>query len=404
MTEQAASSMAGNGQSYTSNSSNNSDTNFSAGIPVQNLWLLMLYSSDFRYLANDYAGSESVDEDVANLVADVLCNQVEERLKRNLTYGYKHSTRELNRVRGRINTLETYSKQLLHKGKVSCTFEELSVDTPRNRYICAALNKITRLVSKKALKLKCHKLYQTMLQQGVSPLLSVNYQPKSDRFSRHETADRNVLVTAELAFNLALINESNGKSLYPSPDKQEHWVRALFEKAAGGFYKLKLDKDWQVKAGKKLSWQIDGATSQIETLMPSMKLDILLENQALDKRIIIDTKYTAITTARQHGGESFKSGYIYQLYTYLRSQEDSSDPLSINSTGMLLHPSVGVQYNEQVSIQGHDIRFCTVDLKKSPESIKEQLLSLITHEANSINLLTGNGLTGTLNATRNCRL
>ena len=35
-------------------------------------------------------------------------------------------------------------------------------------------------------------------------------------------------------FNLALINETNGNNLYPSPDKQEHWVRALFEKAVAG--------------------------------------------------------------------------------------------------------------------------------------------------------------------------
>jgi len=351
--------------------------NYSAEIPVQNLWLLMLYASEFRYLANEYAGSESVDEDVANLVADVLCNQVEERLKRNLTYGYKNSTRELNRVRGRINILETYSKQLLQKGKVSCTFEELSIDTPRNRYICAALNKISRLVTKKSLKLRCHKLNQAMIQLGVSPLLSVNYQPKNDRFGRHETGDRKVLVTAELAFSLALINESNGNGLYPSPDKQKHWVRKLFEKAVAGFYSLKLDRNWKVKPGKKLNWQIDSATNQIEALMPSMKLDILLENQSIEKRIIIDTKYTAITTQRQYGGESFKSNYIYQLYTYLRSQEIESDPLSLHSTGMLLHPSVGMGYDEVVSIQGHDLRFCTVDLTLSPTEISQQLLYLI---------------------------
>ena len=353
------------------------EKNFSAGIPVQNLWLLMLYASEFRYLANEYAGTESVDEDVANLVADVLCNQVEERLKRNLTYGYKHSTRELNRVRGRINTLETYSKQLLQKGKVSCTFEELSIDTPRNRYICAALHKISRLVSKKMLKLRCHKLNQVMIQLGVSPLFSVNYQPKNDRFSRHETGDQKVLGTAELAFNLALINESDGSGLYPSPDKQEHWVRILFEKAVAGFYDLKLGKDWKVKHGRKLNWQIESATPLISELMPSMKLDILLENQMLSKRIIIDTKYTSITSERQFGGESFKSNYIYQLYTYLRSQEHPSDHLSLSSTGMLLHPSVGVSYDEVASIQGHELRFCTVDLTQSAASIEKELLSLI---------------------------
>ena len=38
------------------------EQNYSAGIPVQNLWLLMLYASECRYLASDYAGTESIDE------------------------------------------------------------------------------------------------------------------------------------------------------------------------------------------------------------------------------------------------------------------------------------------------------------------------------------------------------
>ena len=42
---------------------------------------------------------------------------------------------------------------------------------------------------------------------------------------------------------------------------------------------------------------------------------------------------------------------------------------------MLLHPSVGVIYDEVVSIQGHDLRFCTVDLTVEPEAINEQLLN-----------------------------
>lgn len=352
--------------------------NLSAGIPVNNLWLLMLYASEFRYLVDEYGGTESIDEDVASLVADVLCTQVEARLKRNLTYGYKHSTRELNRVRGRINVLQSYSQQLLQKGKVSCTFEELSIDTPRNRYICAALKRIANLINKKPLKLRCHKLAQSMFELGVSSLYDVCYNPKNERFGRHELDDKKVLTTAELAFNLALINESSSNSLYVSPDKQAEWVRKLFEKAVSGFYDLKLDKSWKVKPGKRLSWQIDNASEQIERLMPSMQLDITLENKSLEQRIVIDTKYTSITTKRFHGGESFKSGYIYQLYTYLRSQEVKSDPLSLKSTGMLLHPSVGVSYNEYAKIQGHEFRFCTVDLSTKPDEINQQLLSLIT--------------------------
>lgn len=352
-------------------------SNISAGIPVKNLWLLMLYASEFKYYAQQYSGTESIDEDVGNLVADVLCNQVEERLKRNLTYGYKRSSRELNRVRGKINALETFSKQLLLKGKVSCTFDELSIDTPRNQYICAALNKLTRVVSKKKIRLKCQKLHKDMLQLGVSFTSSSSYHPKNDRLGRHEFEDKKVLVTAELAFNLALINESVGDRLYPSPDKQKYWVRKLFEKAIAGFYRVKLEKEWIVKPGKKIKWPTKDESPLISSLMPTMEYDIFLQNTSLSERIIIDTKYTSITTTNQYGQERFKRDYIFQIYSYLRSQEIDSDPLSMASMGMLLHPSVGVEFDERVTIQGHVIRFCTIDLCQSPNVINERLLSLL---------------------------
>ena len=61
--------------------------NVSAGIPVQNIWLLMLYASDVRFLANEFSDSENIDENVADLVANILCQLMAQRLKQNLTYG-----------------------------------------------------------------------------------------------------------------------------------------------------------------------------------------------------------------------------------------------------------------------------------------------------------------------------
>ncbi|MCL1078701.1 5-methylcytosine-specific restriction endonuclease system specificity protein McrC [Parashewanella spongiae] len=350
---------------------------YSAGIPVRNLWLLMLYASDFKYLASEYCGSESIDENVADLVADILCSQVETRLKRNLTFGYRRTSGELTRIRGKINSLETFSNQLLLKGKVSCNYEELSIDTPRNRYICAALEKISSLVTKKSIKSHCVKLRRQMVHLGVSHLYSIDYSPKNDRFGRHEKSDKQTLIAAELAFNLALINESSGNKEYPRPDKQEHWVRDLFEKAISGFYKMKLSGHWKLKPKKKIQWQAEDKSSNIDKFLPTMEVDIFLESKYLQKRIFIDTKFTGITRKNRFQQDRFKRDYIFQLYSYLRSQESDNDQFSLNSTGMLLHPSIGVNFNEQVTIQGHIIRFCTVDLTLSSSEIHKQLLALI---------------------------
>lgn len=108
-----------------------------------------------------------------------------------------------------------------------------------------------------------------------------------------------------------------------------------------------------------------------------MEIDIQLDNATLGKRIVIDTKFTTITKKNHYGKERFKREYIFQLYSYLRSQEVVDDNIAMSSDGILLHPSIGVEFNEKVKIQGHYMRFCTVDLTLSPAEISQQLLGLI---------------------------
>jgi 5-methylcytosine-specific restriction enzyme subunit McrC len=59
-----------------------------------------------------------------------------------------------------------------------------------------------------------------------------------------------------------------------------------------------------------------------------------------------------------------KSGYVCQIYSCLRSQERGDDPLSLNAEGLMLHPAIDAGFDETVRIQGHDIRFVTIDLAK----------------------------------------
>ena len=108
-----------------------------------------------------------------------------------------------------------------------------------------------------------------------------------------------------------------------------------------------------------------------------MRTDIILDNKDTGQRIVIDTKFNSIVTKGWHRDETLRSGYIYQMYAYLRSQEGNGDTLSDNASGLLLHPSVGDMINESVVIQNHEIRFATVDLSASAKEIRERLLHVL---------------------------
>ncbi|MGN5085320.1 5-methylcytosine-specific restriction endonuclease system specificity protein McrC [Aeromonas veronii] len=351
-------------------------------IPIRNLWLLMFYASDlYRHLGSSKVEVEDSPEDIADLIAEILCYQVEKRMMRNLSFGYESKVAVISRVRGRIDILTTERQRLLDKGKVSCQFDEFTVDTPRNRYIRAALEALTKLNIKLVLSRRCRALILSLERQGVSRIKPLHYNVKSERFGRHDIDDQKMVAAADLIFTLALPTELEGSHHLVSPDTKKEWLRTLFEKSIAGFYAVNLDrKEWRVFSGKQLDWQIIEKSSGIDEILPGMQTDIIIDKLSFNKRckrLVIDTKFNSITSKGRYREEILRSGYLYQMYTYLRSQEDERVDDSMKSIGMLLHPAIDQEVTEMVNIQNHPIWFCTVNLGGSATSIRKRLLGMI---------------------------
>ena len=107
-----------------------------------------------------------------------------------------------------------------------------------------------------------------------------------------------------------------------------------------------------------------------------MQTDIILEHRQQRRRIVIDTKFSRIFIGGYYRAESLRSANLYQIYAYLRSQENPADLLSIHSTGILLHPAIDADVDESAVIQNHRIRFATVNLAAAAPQIRCRLLSL----------------------------
>ena len=348
-------------------------------IPVRNLWLLMLYASAFyRHLDKGKIAFEDNPDDIPDLIAEILARAVERRLLRSLSVGYQTRKAVLGRLRGRIDLLSTERHQLLSRGKVACRFDDLTVNTPRNRFVRAALDAIAGIVSRPELAHRCRVNAGGLKKLGVTGEKPSRNEISVDRLGCHDGEDKLMVAAAHLAFDLALPTEIAGEKSFVSPDREITWLRRLYEKAVAGFYDVVLSPDgWYVTAGKTIGWLIDDKTSGIDKILPSMRTDIVLDHNGLAKRIVIDTKFTSILTRGWYREESLRSGYIYQIYAYLRSQEGNKDPLSYHASGLLLHPSVDRMVNETVKIQGHAIRFATINLGADAQDIRNQLLRVV---------------------------
>ena len=348
---------------------------FVGRIPVRNLWLLMLYASDlFESVGAGHVGLEESPDKLPDLVAEILASLVAERLRRRLTPGYRPQHAVLNRVRGRIDVLATEERQLLARGLVACRFDEMSLDTVRNRHVCSALESVSRIVRNRELAHRCRDLAATMRRMGVSRVAPSRAELSMERFGRHDASDRQMVNAATLAKDLLLPTEAGNSHALMDPIREAAWARTLFEKAVGGFYAVTLRPNgWRVRRGQRIRWPIKQKTAGASKIMPGMQTDIVLE-QGSARRLVIDTKFTSIVTAGWHREETLHSGYIYQMYAYLQSQSGCGSVLADNASGLLLHPAVGESVDEAVRMQGHTIRFATVNLAGTAAQIRNALL------------------------------
>lgn len=347
-------------------------------IPVRNVWLLFLYASGLAQFRDRFQAEVEDSPDFKSLVARLLLYATERRLRRNLSFGYRRREDILRRVRGRIDILKTESGGLLRRGEVACRFDELTVDTPRNRLVRAALSKLSGWLDDADLEHRCRTLANLLGQIGVSGRGATRTEIASDQIGRHEGEDRLMVSLARAVFDLVLPMEQDGARSLLRAQRDETEFRQLFEKAVGNFFMVELPQDegWRVLPGKRLSWPVAAGSPGIGLHLPIMVTDIVLENVAQVRRIVIDTKFTSILTPGQYKADRFKTGHIYQLYAYLRSQERPDDPLSATSEGALLYPAIGVDMDETALVQDHRIRFVTIDLARPTSEVIERLRRL----------------------------
>ncbi len=352
-----------------------------AGIPLRNIWLLLLYAS--KWYQEEDPKHVAIAEDaerIPDLIAEVLCRRVEQRLRRRLTHAYERRAEELSRVRGRIDLRRTLGHQTLARGKVACRYDQLSLDTPRNRYVRSALERLAPLVSTETdLPMRCRRAAGTMRQMGVVGACPAHNTMKATQFGRNDRDDQQMLAAARLAFELALLTEAAGIRRLVSPSRNIHWLRRVFEKGIAGFYEVHLARqNWRVQAGTQIQWQVTDPSAGFAAILPGMQTDIMLDPPGEGARIIIDTKFTSVLARGHYHSPTSKvrSAYIYQMYAYLRAQA-GIDPRNNKAQGMLLHPAIGENIDEFATIQDHFMRFVTVDLSQSAAGIRKQLLDLV---------------------------
>ena len=282
-------------------------------IPIKNIWWLLLFASELFKARDDSAkrfGIEDNHKDIPDLVAEILTRAVKRRLLHNLSVDLERKQADLTRVRGRIDHIRTKRHCLLERGKIACSFDYFTADTPRNQYVKAALVKLSRIVTNTGLKRSCRAYAAALERAGVikdlpMSILKTNRSPVA--MARTNLEDKWMLDAAKLAVNLWLPTEEPGDLHIPVVDRGG-WLRTLFEQAIGGFIiSIFPHPEWKVYPNERIDWDKKSSTSMIEKHLQKMQTDIRLERTDKENDVkswtIIDTKFKSILTKKKHYGE-----------------------------------------------------------------------------------------------------
>ncbi len=361
-----------------SNSSKNPISFTEYGIPIRNLWHMLLYAWNAAEVRNQISLGEVESAPTLDaLLALVLIKFIQQRMRIGLGRGYVKASQKLHALRGRVNFPESLKQQTFEHGEANCDFQQYSVNEPRNQIIRSTLARLIQLgefgpdqAEAEALTHRLRWLVRNLNGVAMSELTPELI--RRQQMLQNENDYRLMLAICELILMRQMPLEAEGIHALPHVDRDALILYRIYERFVANFYRMHL-QGWQVNAQKRLDWHAQNTNEHLPSMIP----DLILEEKETGRIIILDTKFTAGSLIENQWGKPvYDSSHLYQLYAYLRSQEHLSEAYR-KASGILLYPAVQARLSEKVELQDHVIRIESVDLAAAWEEIERQLLGLV---------------------------
>lgn len=341
-------------------------------VPLRSIWLLQLYASE-AYRSGAIVDSDIDDPDVELpvLAATMLCDAIEVRLRKQLSVGFTVTSRTLSRVRGKIELLHTSRHQLLQKGQIRCTFNELTPDSQVNRYVLYALYcgiALCARVDADEVGARCRRLARVLQASGVTRTVSAQIPT-----TRLTPEDAKPVAIASLLLNMQIPSSGASDTGINRDATDERALRTLFERALHGLYHYHLTRQgWRVQGTRLIHWPLATPTN---ALLPNMYSDMTLMSPH-GRTLVIDAKFTSMATTGHHGNTTLKSAHLYQILAYTSALSAQMD---MRVDGAMIYANAGSGLEavpvQRFELNGARFLFCGLDLTGTPREIRRLALA-----------------------------
>lgn len=340
----------------------------SNSILIKNIYYMLTYA--FQVLNQESYKSISVEFflNTAEMFTAILCKGIKSQLKRYLNRDYIIKTEALSSLRGNIRVTESINQMSFLNKKLVCSFDEFSNDSYMNRILKSTMHLLLKadisIEQKKSLK----SLLPYFAEIRKIDIYRINWK---FHFNQNNQTYRMLMGICYLTIKGLLQTQDNGKiKLMDFIDEQR--LCRLYEKFILGYYQKHFSH--LNPRTNYIEWDAQGETEYL----PAMKTDITLEDKSQKKVLIIDTKYYGRTMQNQFGKNSYHSGNIYQIHSYVNNKKATYVG---KVSGLLLYAKTDeeVTPNQKFTISGNQFAVQTLDLNVDFSDIEKQLNDIVKY-------------------------
>ena len=340
----------------------------SNSILIKNIYYMLTYA--FQVLNQESYKSISVEFflNTAEMFTAILCKGIKSQLKRYLNRDYIIKTEALSSLRGNIRVTESINQMSFLNKKLVCSFDEFSNDSYMNRILKSTMHLLLKadisIEQKKSLK----SLLPYFAEIRKIDIYRINWK---FHFNQNNQTYRMLMGICYLTIKGLLQTQDNGKiKLMDFIDEQR--LCRLYEKFILGYYQKHFSH--LNPRTNYIEWDAQGETEYL----PAMKTDITLEDKSQKKVLIIDTKYYGRTMQNQFGKNSYHSGNMYQIHSYVNNKKATYVG---KVSGLLLYAKTDeeVTPNQKFTISGNQFAVQTLDLNVDFSDIEKQLNDIVKY-------------------------
>ena len=308
-------------------------------------------------------------DNIHDLFAAIIARGVSSQVKRGLHREYVPQEEALPGLRGQIRVDESIKRQVLSQGKLVCSYDEFTEDSPHNRVLKATM---LMLLRHGEIKLENKQVLRKLLLflSNITEIVPTAIRWDSLKYHRNNASYRMLMGVCRLAIQGLLLTTDAGNHKLASW-LQDEAMHLLYEKFVLSYYQQHHPEFTPKVAFIKWDLWGDGA----KTYLPVMKTDITLSNG--DRRLIIDTKYYGHTMQvnSRYDSTTFISSNLYQIFTYVKNSDKGGTG---KVAGVLLYAKTeeDVTPNDDYNMSGNRISLKTLDLNRDWSAITEQLETL----------------------------